>query len=97
MTYAITVVSKPKESNKVLYWFAMVALDVLLTSKIPLITWMGCHKLSMKIITMANVSWLTRDIQRSKEQVHVKQDQKARMTYFSLVLATILGSTSMIS
>jgi hypothetical protein len=52
----------------------MATLDVLLTLKIPIITWMDHHKLSMKIITMANVSWLAQDIQRSKEQVHVTQD-----------------------
>jgi hypothetical protein len=37
----------------------MAALDVLFILKIPITTWMGCYKLSMKIITMANVSWLT--------------------------------------
>jgi hypothetical protein len=35
---------------------------------------MGCHELLMKLKTMANVSWLTQDIQRLKEQVHVTQD-----------------------
>jgi hypothetical protein len=41
LTYAITLSNKPKESNKILTWFAMAAHVVLLTLEILVIMWMG--------------------------------------------------------
>jgi hypothetical protein len=52
----------------------MVAPSMLLSSKIPVVTWMGCHQLLMKLTSMANMSWQTQNIQKSIEQVHITQD-----------------------
>ncbi len=71
LTYAITLSSKLKESNKQFSQFAMVALAMLCTSKIPIVNWQGSHEMLMKLTTITKVSKFAKDIQRSNVHVQI--------------------------
>ncbi len=91
----MTLSNKPNESNRIFTWFAMVALVVFCISKTPIVTWVGSQELLIKLTTVANVSYPLRDIQRSKEVVHVIQEVRVGKTcHFSLVFVIIFGRTS---
>jgi hypothetical protein len=62
-----------------------------MASKSPTITWQGAHYDFMKLITRANVSCPNLDIHKSKDVI--TQESKARITYYSMVLATNEGMT----
>jgi hypothetical protein len=59
-----------------------------MASKNPTFTWQGTHYEFVKLITRANVLCLDLDIHKSKDDVVVIQDSKAKITYYSMVLET---------
>jgi hypothetical protein len=60
-------------------------------SKSLTFTWQGTHYEFIKLITRANVLCLDLDIHKSKDDVAVTQDYRAKITYSSMVLETNVG------
>jgi hypothetical protein len=70
---------------------AITTLIVSVVSKSPTFTWQGTHYEFIKLITRANVLCLDLDIHKSKDDVAVTQDYRARITYSFMVLETNVG------
>jgi len=71
----------------------MAVIVVLCTSKIPIVTCVGFHKLLIKLTTITKVSCPPQDIQRLKDAMHVTHEVNEGKKYFSLIFLTMFGNT----